>query len=486
MQSEYLGEWRFDTGPSLLLFPDKYEEAFEALGSPLDTSLQLQRVAPAAYRVFFPDTPSFRLDLLNDESAMATQLEALEPGAGEGYRRFLAMARSHLELGVPYFIDRDFTELQDAKGLLDLLPKAPFLNPWHLLGPHDLVMRSFFKDARLRAAFTFQDLYVGLNPKSAPAVFSLLAGTELTAGVFYPMGGFGAVRDALCTAAQRCGVTIRTRSPVESINVGRDGAVAGVTLHTGEQLPADVVVCNVDLPAAYSLLHSTDTSQENGGHVAQHAAQRAERLGGMKYSAGVIAFNWAISSNIDALSHHNVFLSGDFKRAWRPATTPGDYAQHPNFYVHCPSKTDASAAPPGCDSVMVLLPVGNFQDRARNGVVDPENYHDMIQVGRERVLQTFRDTPGIGDLSSRIVEELVIAPPDWAQRYGLRHGAAFGLSHGLDQLSVFRPGLKDDEVQGLYFVGASTRPGNGVPLCMISAKLAAERVLQDLKPTTPT
>lgn len=488
------GQWRFDTGPSLLLFPDKYKETFEALGVQLDTAVDLKRVSPAAYRVFFPSSPGFRIDLLNDKDAMSEQLEQLEKGSGLKYLKFLEMAKSNLELGLPYFIDRDFSSLTDARGLLDLIPKLPNINPFALLGPHDFVMRSFFKDPRIRAAFTFQDLYVGLSPSSAPGVFSLLAGTELIDGIYYPVGGFGAIRDALLQSLQSNGVEIRTKSQVLRIDVGRDNRVMGVTLANGEKISSDIVVCNRDLPAAYSLLRTDDNFKSSDSlntsstgfknerinfdmDIEEYASIQEQRLLELQYSDGIIEFNWAIRGNITELSHHNVFLSEEFRKAWRSASKKSEFVKYPNFYVHVPSKTDPSAAPEGCESVMVLLPVANMQLRTKENKMD---YGDLIEAGRELVIDSMQAS-GVNISSDMIVREMVISPPEWQKRYGLQHGAAFGLAHGLGQLSLFRPSPVDPVVQGLYFVGASTRPGNGVPLCFIGAKLTANRIIRDME-----
>ena len=500
VQSQHVeGGWRFDTGPSLLLFPQKYRDTFEALGYPNmeDLGVEIRRIDPA-YRIFFPATPSFQVDMLADVDDMATQLEALERGAGAAYKRFLAMTRANLELGMPNFIERDFSELKNARNLMDLLPSLKNLNPWALLGQHDLVMKGYFKDARLRAAFTFQDLYVGLSPTSAPAVFSLLAGTELTDGVWYPIGGFGGVRDGLTTAAERCGVSIRTGATVATIDVsekttaaaaaaggGGGHQVVGVTLVSGEFLPADVVVCNKDLPAAYRTLFSSATSSAaTSSKIGEYIRKKAESLAQLKYSNGVIAFNWAIKGKLPQLLHHNVFLSDQFAKAWTPARAATDFPQFPNFYCHVPSKTDASAAPEGCESVMVLLPVGNMQPDLKNkkksggGATGIEDYAELVAAGRQRVFDCF-SAAGVGDIEGMIHHEFVITPPQWEERYGVQFGAAFGLSHGLNQLSIFRPQNRDEMIKGLYFVGASTTPGNGVPLCLIGAKLTAERILKD-------
>lgn len=195
-------------------------------------------------------------------------------------------------------------------------------------------------------------------------------------------------------------------------------------------------------------------------------------------SAGVIAFNWAVEDYrpLDALRHHNVFLSGDQRASWRRARAPDELQRHPNFYLHCPSRTDAAAAPPGCHSVMVLLPVANAQERGGD-----DDYSSLIAAGRAAVLRTLRDA-GLADggLEAAIAHETVICPREWRRRYALTHGAAFGLAHGLDQLSLLRPGFEDGRLPGLYFVGASARPGNGVPLVMMGADMCAGRVLRGL------
>jgi len=481
VQSEHINGWRFDTGPSLLLFPQKYEETFDALDTPMASLVDISRIEPAAYRVFFPSSPGYSIDLLNNPDDMAAQLEELEPGAGAAFFKFLAMAKSHLDIGMPYFIDRSFDELKNAKNLFDLLPKLSSINPWQMLGPHDVVMRDFFKDPRLRAAFCFQDLYVGLTPGSAPAVFSLLAGTELTDGVWYPRGGFQSVRDGLEMAIKKCGVEVRTQSEVASIEVGQNEIVQGVRTTSGDFLEADVVVCNRDLPAAYSLLHQSPVKR-----VADHAVKQTKKLSNLKYSAGVIAYNWCIKGKLEGLAHHNVFLSEEFEAAWKPAATPQELPQFPNFYVHVPSKSDPTAAPEGCESVMILLPVAHMQLKAKktgsifNSIEKDTstNYDELVNAGRQRIIDSFK-AAGIEDVSKMIAHEMFITPPQWKERYGVQHGAAFGLSHTLDQLSLFRPSDKEEAIEGLYFVGASTRPGNGVPLCFIGAKLTAERILKD-------
>lgn len=447
----------------------------------MDLPTELRKVDPA-YRVFFGDGDA--LDLKYDVNEMSKQLDDVEPGAGLAYLEWLAKARAMFQIGGG-IIENDMKSLQamaDPSIAAPLLAKVP---PWQLVLPHDLALRAFFKSEKLRSLFTFQDLYVGLSPYNAPGAFSLLAGTELTDGVWYPVGGFQRMRDGLADAARKAGVEIRTSAPVKRVVV-EGGAAKGVELESGDFVAADVVVANPDVPYVYDDLVEGEL-----------ARQRSAELERKEYSAGVISFNWSVSGKCSELLHHSIFLSDDPKEAWQRATQAGDIAASgrcpkPNFYVHKPAHTDETCAPEGCESVMVLLPVGNAQEVAGNGTAAGKvDWDAMVESGREAILRRLdeagvRVTPvgGGEDVSVRdaIANEFVYTPAVWEKMYNLKYGAAFGLAHGLPQLAYFRPEngpIADEDVHGLYFVGASTRPGNGVPLVLMSAAITANRILED-------
>jgi phytoene desaturase (3,4-didehydrolycopene-forming) len=562
-------KFRFDTGPSLLLLPDAYRRAFaRMLGVAEDEALdaaglELRRVGPdAAYRVFFTSpagggregAPPRHLDLLYDEDAMAAQLDARQQQAGgaaaaartpssssssaAAYRAWLRDARRMLDAGFDAFIARDFGSRSDGLPrallrMLDLRVLLPLLlsgrlpsNVFEMLEPHaQALARRFPGDPDLQALLSFQDLYVGLSPQSAPGVFSLLAATELQDGVWYPVGGFGAVRDALVKAARGAGdVEVRTGARVRRVIVVGEGEggggggglackVEGVEVEdvrTGQVtvLKADAVVCNADVPSAYALLSGGGGGGGEGrgggsnppaaaaaaASIAAYGQQVAsELLAKGEYSAGVIAYYWCVEGGaLTQLPQHSVFVRssaspGEAARAWRRARSAGELDASPNFYVHCPARTDPTAVvgggagAGGGDSVMVLLPVANLQQEAFDG--------DLVAAGRRAILRaladalpgTLAEAGGAADLAERIAREEVRAPPEWQARHALAHGAAFGLSHGLNQLAAFRPALKDGRVRGFYCVGASARPGNGVPLVLTGAGLCADAVMADLE-----
>eukprot|EP00898_Chlorokybus_atmophyticus_P008712 jgi/Chlat1/8842/Chrsp91S00684 len=425
--------YRFDTGPSLLLLPDKYREAFEALGESLDGKVAIKRVQPAAYRVFFAGQEPTSIDLTSDVAEMSRQLERFEPGASAAYLRFLSAAKEALDAGLANFIERDFTSIMDYLNPFRLLPLLKRLSPLELLGQHHAQVGNYFKDPRLRALFTFQDLYVGLSPYNAPGVFSLLAATELIDGIHYPLGGFGAVRDALLQSIQTVGVSVERGAEVVRIDI-EGNCVTGVTLADGRRIASDVVVTNADVPA--------------------------------------------LDVRLDGLLHHSIFLSDEYEKSWNRASDPRSLCERPNFYVHAPARTDPTAAPAGCDAITVLVPVANLQNQRIAGTPDVDA--ELVSAARVAVIRRFKEA-GVGDISSHMTNEFVYTPTNWQDMYNLQHGAAFGLAHGFFQLAHFRPPVADTSMQGLYFVGASTRPGNGVPLVLIGAKLTAERILSDAK-----
>lgn len=479
------GTFRFDTGPSLLLFPDVYRDTFSALGEAMEDHIAIERVTPA-YRAFFnsgedaygSQTPSSppSLDLSYDVQEMMLQLEAIEKGAGSKYISWLATSRLALELGFEAFIKRDFRGPVDfLLSLIQLVPVLPRLNLLDLLLPLHLRLKARgFNDPRLLALLSFQVLYVGLTPFNAPGAFSLLTATELTDGIFYPVGGFEKVKNSLKEIVGKLGVEIRTGERVESIETeGAEGSlrVKGVVLKGGEWIDSNVVVSNVDLPMSRALLRGPSSTDHPNAHL----------ISSGEFSAGVIAFYLCIKTPLPLLQHHNVFLSTS-PGSWHRATQPSDLSSlSPNFYLCCPNRTDPNAAPVGCESVMILLPVANAQEMDRAG--QPRSYDGLVESGRRAVMEALCAAGvfegGVESLMDHIVHERIIDPCEWGQRYGLAHGAAFGMSHGLSQLAVLRPSQRDSRVEGLYYVGASTRPGNGVPLCMISGQLVADKVAED-------
>ncbi|CAM9896207.1 unnamed protein product [Ascophyllum nodosum] len=477
------GGFRFDTGPSLLLLPDTYRETFRDLGCNAEDFFEIRKVAPT-YRVYFDDGDT--VDLGDDRDEMRRQMDRLEDGGFDKYEAYLDSAALNLEVGLPNFIEEKFTPQRLPEFALNALSNSPLEN-------HHKQLCRRFQNPKMRALLSFQDLYVGLSPYNAPAVFSLLQAIELRDGVYYPMGGFARVRDGLEKVCRDLGVKFRFNCSVSEVQVvGEGGRVrtSGVVLENGEAVDAEVVVCNADLPYAEKELLPDSVSR---------SFEKAD------YSSSVIAFYFCSNRRWSQLAHHTVFLSTDWKGSWdsafgklpdgelgerrettveaRPSQT-NLRGQTFNFYAAAPARTDPSVCPEDSDAIMVLVPCPNIPDdgpREGEGGEDVDRRGGWVKRAREGVIREMEASAGMEGFGDSIVREEVYAPWDWRDRYNLRRGAVFGLSHGLRQLSLMRPAPQHPTINGLWFCGASTRPGNGVPLVLIGARQVARDVLSSIK-----
>ena len=443
---------RFDVGPTLFLMPEVFAETYEALGERLEDHLELRRIDPT-YQVYFED--GVRLALTADINVMQQQLEAIEPGAFGGFLGYLEEGHRHYRLSLERFVGRNFYSLLQYFSLRNL----PLLFQLKALQKHYNNVGNYFRDDHLKAAFTFQNMYLGLSPYDAPATYSLLQYTELADGVWYPMGGMYRVTESLVSIAEKLGVAFEYEVPVRQIEL-QDGQATGVVLQDGRSLTADLIVTNADLPYAYL-------------HLLPHR-EEAARLQQKKYTCSTIMFYWGLDKVYPQLGHHNVFLAGDYRASFERIFEEHTLPDEPSFYINAATRTDPSAAPPGEDSWMVLVPVGHLDDSR------DQDWEDMRGRARATVLRRLAAEIGIDDVEEHLKFEISYTPRDWKGLYNLTKGAAFGLSHNFAQVGYLRPRNRHPHYRNLYFTGASTHPGTGVPIVLLSARLTTERILKEM------
>jgi phytoene desaturase len=440
----------FDAGPTLFIMPLVYEAEFAQLGTPLCELLNLQRVDPT-YRLVFDDGSG--LSLTSDLKEMQEQLESLDPGSFEGFLRYVEEGCRHYQLGMQKLVNRDFRKAADffkPSNLPLLFQLKPFIH-------HYSNMARYFREPRLKAAFTFQDVYMGLSPFEAPATFSMMPYTELAHGVWYPRGGMYSVVEALVVVARRAGVEFVFDTAVDQIEL--EGAHAkGVILADGRRHRADMLLANADLPYVYKDLLSQDG--------------RAERLMGKRYSCSTISFFWGVDRPYPDLGPHTLFLSDDYRENFKSIIKDLSLPDNPSLYIHAPTRLDPTFAPPGDDTLIAIVPVGHLD---ANGGQDWSLLRDQA---REAVFQRL-GTIGITDLQAHLKFEISYTPLSWRKRYNLVKGSTHGLCHTLTQLAYFRPHNRHSRIRNLYFVGASTHPGTGVPTALVSARLVARRILDE-------
>jgi phytoene desaturase len=441
---------RFDIGPTLFLMPEVFAETYETLGQRMDDHLDLRRINPT-YRIRFDD--GTQLTLNADINQMQPQLEAIEPGSFNGFLRYLAEGNLHYKLSLKKFVGRNFYSLLEYFSPGNL----PLLFQLKALKKHYDNVGNYFTHPYLKAAFTFQNMYLGLSPYDAPATYSLLQYTELADGVWFPMGGMYRVIESLVSIAESLGVKFIYNAPAKQIEVSGDRAT-GVVLEDGRRLTADLIVANADLPYVYSRLLPD--------------ADAAERVNRLKFTCSTIMFYWGVDKVYPQLGHHNVFLAGDYKASFDSIFNKNSLPADPSLYVHAPARVDPSAAPAGQDTLMVLVPVGHLDEH------QTQDWEAMRSQARQAALDRLASI-GVTDLESHLKFEISYTAHDWARMYNLAKGAAFGLSHNFWQVGYLRPQNRHARYRNLYFAGASTHPGTGLPIVLLSAKLTTERILKE-------
>jgi phytoene desaturase len=319
------GGHHFDTGPTLFIMPHVYEDEFAALGSSLHEMLDLQRVDPT-YRLVFDD--GSQLALTSDLKAMSDQLEAIEPDSFQGFLRYMDEGHRHYHQAMKHLVNRDFRSAGEFFSPRNL----PLLFSLKPLAQHYGHMAAYFKEPRLKSAFTFQDVYMGLSPFEAPATFSMMPYTELAHGVWYPKGGMYRVVEALTEIAQQAGVEFAFSTAVKQIELNGKRA-NGVILENGGRLEADAVLASADLPYVYQNLLPPD--------------KQTERLARKRYSCSVISFFWGVDRPYETLGPHTLFLADDYRANFDEIVRDLTIPANPSLYIHAPARLDPAMAPAG-------------------------------------------------------------------------------------------------------------------------------------------
>lgn len=437
--------YSFDTGPTVLTMPELIDEALSWVGERLTDRLELLPLLPA-YRANFADGSS--IDVHTDPDRMEQEIARVASAAdAAGYRRLVDFLHRLYQLEQRNFIDRNLDSPAQLLGSAGLRLLA--MGGLRRLAPK---IGQYLADERLRRIFSFQAMYAGLAPQDALAIYAVIAYMDTVAGVYFPRGGMHALPRALADAAAEHGAEFRYGTRASRIEVS-GGRARAVHTSDGERIPADVVVVNADLPTAYRELLEP-----------QHAPRRLDRL---RYSPSCLLLHAGSSREYPELAHHTIF----FGQAWRSTFTEiidrGRLMSDPSFLVSNPSRTDPSLAPAGRHSYYVLFPTPNAQaalDWPRITAAYREEIHGCLHAR------------GLTDFADHLEVEVTVTPDDW-QAQGLAAGAPFAAAHTLRQSGPFRFPTLDRSIENLVFCGSNSQPGVGVPMVLLSGKLAAERIL---------
>ena len=446
------GVFRFDLGPTFFLYPRIREEVFEVCGMDLRERVELTRLDPQ-YRLVFEG--GGELACTSEPGAMAERIAAIAPGDAAGFERYLAENRTKFDAFTP-ILQRPWERLTDLMSV-ELMKMLPLVRPWASV---DGDLRRYFKDERVRLAFSFQSKYLGMSPFNCPSLFTILSYLEYDYGVWHPTGGCGAVSVAMADAARELGVDVRLGAEVTGLRFESGGRRCTGVEVGGEAIEADAVVIGADFADAMTRL-------------VPDAVRRRwtdKKLAKKRFSCSTFMMYLGIEGAFDA-DHHTIFLAGDYAKNLDEIENRHELSANPSVYVCNPSTTDPTMAPAGMSSLYVLAPVTHLH---RN-------------VDWERQAAGFRETVygqlakfGYGELADRVVYEKVLTPVDWSADLRVYRGATFNLAHNLGQMLHRRPRNRFEDLGNVYLVGGGTHPGSGLPVIYEGARISSRLLCEDL------
>jgi phytoene desaturase len=432
----------FDAGPTVITAPFLFEELWTLCGKRMEEDVELRPISPY-YRIRFDDGGVF--DYTGDRAQMRAEIARFSPEDVDGYDRFMAASAAIYRTGFEELGDVPFDRWTDMVRVAPALIKNQAYR-----SVYGFVSR-FIKDDRIRTVLSYHPLLIGGNPFDASAVYALIAHLERAHGVHFAMGGTGALVQGLLGLIRGQRGTLRLRSEVSRILV--DGRKAkGVMLTTGEEIAADIVVSNADSAWMYKNLLPASARKR----------WTDKKLKKSRYSMGLFVWYFGTGRRYEDVAHHSILLGPRYRGLLTDIFSRKILAKDFSLYLHRPTATDPSLAPPGQDAFYVLSPVPNLAGDVDWGHV-AENYRKAIEQHLERTIM-----PG---LSSEIVTSRIMTPVDFENDLLSVHGAGFGLEPVLTQSAWFRPHNRSEDVENLFLVGAGTHPGGGLPGVLSSARV---------------
>jgi phytoene desaturase len=438
----------FDGGPTIITAPWLFDDLFALAGKRTADYVRIVPIDPF-YQIRFEDGTVFRYN--GDTDAIIEQIRALNPNDVQGYRAFLRQSERVFGAGMS-LIDKPFTTLMDmVKVLPDLIRLRADRSVAGLTNRH-------IRDERLRQVFSFHPLLVGGNPFETTSIYTLIHHLEKTWGVWFAMGGTGALVDAFVRLLRDIGGELRLSTQVREITVDeRTGKANGVRLASGEVLAADAVVSNSDVAFTYKHLVAPKWRKKNTD----------ARIDGLDYSMSLMVIYFGTNKKYEDIAHHEILMGPRYRGLLDEVFGTKTLAQDFSLYLHRPTATDPSLAPPGCDAWYVLSPVPHLGG--------PTDWHVAAQAYRDRIMQYLEDRylPG---LSKHIVTEHRIDPLHFRDTLSSHLGSAFSVQPTLLQSAWFRPHNRSEDIPNLYFAGAGTHPGAGLPGVISSGKIVADLI----------
>jgi phytoene desaturase len=443
--------FKFDMGPSWYLMPDVFEHFFEILREDVHKYLDLKKLAPS-YRIFYKDTDQ-QVDIYSDLKKDLKTIENIETGAGEALERYLDQAGYQYEVAKDRFMYKNYDSIKDFF-TKEMAVEGRKLS---VLSNMDRYVRKYFKTDAMQKIMQYPLVFLGSSPYNTPAIYNIMSHIDFNMGVFYPQGGIYEITKSLQSIAEKHGAKFKTKAGVRQIIV-EEGKAVGVRLENGKELRADIVISNADI-------HHTEQKL-----LAPEYRTKSEKYWDKRTLApSALIMYLGVKGKLPSLTHHNLLFSKDWKQNFAEIFDRPVWPTDPSLYICNPSKTDPSVAPKNHENLFVLVPIApglTYTDK-------------QLEKYADKILMTMESEMDLPDLREKIVYKKLFSVKDFASRYNSQKGTALGLAHTLKQTAIFRPNNISKKVQDLYFVGAGTNPGIGMPITLISAELMYKRLTDD-------
>jgi phytoene desaturase len=444
----------FDAGPTVITDPDCLEQLWALSGRKMSDDVELMPVKPF-YRLNWPDGTNF--DYSNDEVELRAEIAKLDPNDIAGYDKFLAYSayvyeEGYKKLGTVAFLD--------FKSMITASPALAKAQAWRSVYS---MVSSFVKNEKLREVLSFHTLLVGGNPMKTSAIYALIHKLEKDGGVWFARGGTSRLIAGMVTQFERLGGVVRLDDGVEEIETQGD-KVVGVRTKSGFRIDTDAVASNADIVHTYRDLL---TSSPRGKRATTSLLKK-------RYSPSLYVYHFGMKGTWPGIPHHMIMFGPRYAGLLKDIYDNGVLSEDFSLYLHHPTVTDPSMAPEGCSTFYVLCPVPHM------GQFPADWDGNVGEMLKERILDEIQKR-FIPDIRERIMTEFFYAPTDFGRDLNAHLGSAFSLEPILTQSAWFRVHNRDDAINNLYFVGAGTHPGAGIPGVVGSAKATAALMLEDMR-----
>lgn len=442
----------FDTGPSWYLMPEVFETYYRLLGTSAQKELDLIKLSPA-YKVFNGvDTP---ITISGDIETDSKTFDAIEPGTGSQLKRYVTKSSETYQFALKHFLYSNFSNLTSLVKK-DILTKGAEFATLATTPIHRHVSR-YFKHPQLQQILEYPMVFLGSSPFQAPALYSLMSALDFDEGVYYPRGTMYAVVESLVKIGTQLGVTYSSNAQVTAITT-KEGSATGVTLADGTTIDADIVISNADL-------HFTETQLLQPSEQSYPASYWAKK----QASPSALLMYLGVEGKVPEFEHHTLLFTRDWKQNFDAIFNKKTVPKPASLYISKTSQTDTTA-PDNAENIFVLVPLPA-------GISLTAQEQDLLA---DEYLQQIFDMTGV-DLKTRTISRTLFGPNQFSDKYNAWQSTMLGPSHKLTQSAFFRTRNKSKKVKNLLYVGASTMPGIGVPMCLISAQLVTERVREALQ-----